>query len=343
MAFLSFILSIASVRRSRHKASMLRRLFPDPFIFILLSVVLAASLFPAKGEALAVAGRVSNVAIFSLFFFHGLRLPRQAVVDGLKHWKLQGAVLVMSFAVLPLLGLVATQLVPDMLTSDIWIGVLFLCVLPTTVQASIASASMAQGNVAAAVIASAVSNLLAVLLTPLLFTLIAHIGGEVGGLDAISRIMTLLLLPFALGQLLRHWLADWAARNRAWIGRLDRLTILITVYVTFSAAVNEGLWHRLDGAEFVRLGLVVLALLAAAFTSAWVLGRLLGLNHADRVTLFFSGAHKSLATGAPMARILFPAAQAGFIILPLMLYHQLQLMLSAWIAGRLARAGRRGA
>ena len=314
---------------------MLTRLIPDRFILILLSVIAAASLLPARGVALEAVSQLSNVAIFALFFFHGLRLAHDAVWAGLKHWRLQLAVLGFTFGVMPLLGLTLSSLLPDLLSPGLWLGVLFLCVLPSTVQAAISSSSLAGGNVAASVIAAAISNLSGVILTPLLLALIAHVGGDGIGVASVGKVAVLLLLPFALGQIARRWLADWSVRHRVWIGRMDRLTIVLAVYVAFSAAVNEGLWSRVTGAELLILLALVTALLAAAFAGTWALGGLLGLTREDRITLLYSGAHKTLATGAPMARILFPAAQAGLIIIPLMLYHQLQLILSAWIAARL--------
>ena len=316
---------------------MLARLIPDKFILLLLATIGVATLFPAQGRGLSVVSTIANIAIFSLFFFHGLRLSHEAVWAGLKHWRLQLAVLVFGFGGLPLLGLSVSMLAPDFLSAELWLGVLFLCVLPSTVQSAIAASSMAQGNVAASVIAAALSNLSGVILTPLIFAALAQVGGAGGDLSTIGRIAGLLLLPFALGQVARYWLAAWAERHRVWIGRLDRTTILITVYVAFSAAVVDGLWARLDGAEMLRLLAVVCVLLGLAMGGAWALGGALGLAREDRITLLFSGAQKSLATGAPMARILFPAAQAGMIVIPLMLYHQLQLTVSAWIAARLAR------
>lgn len=316
---------------------MLARLIPDKFILLLLATIGVATLFPAQGRGLSVVSTIANIAIFSLFFFHGLRLSHEAVWAGLKHWRLQLAVLVFGFGALPLLGLSVSMLAPDFLSAELWLGVLFLCVLPSTVQSAIAASSMAQGNVAASVIAAALSNLSGVILTPLIFAALAQVGGAGGDLSTIGRIAGLLLLPFALGQVARYWLAAWAERHRVWIGRLDRTTILITVYVAFSAAVVDGLWARLDGAEMLRLFAVVCVLLGVAMGGAWALGGALGLAREDRITLLFSGAQKSLATGAPMARILFPAAQAGMIVIPLMLYHQLQLTVSAWIAARLAR------
>jgi solute carrier family 10 (sodium/bile acid cotransporter), member 7 len=307
-----------------------KRLIPDQFILILLATIALASFVPAQGMGLDVAKHLSNVAIFSLFFFHGLRLAHQAVWDGLKHWRLQ-------FAVLPLLGLAFATVGGEWISPQLWLGVLFLCVLPSTVQAAIASSSMAGGNVAASVIAAALSNLAGVILTPLLFALLARIGGTSVDLSTVGRIAQLLLLPFILGQFAQRWLFAWAARHKTWIGRLDRTTIVITVFVTFSIATNEGLWQKLSLPELGRLLVLIIVLLALALALAWAIGRLLGFDHADRATLLFSGAHKSLATGAPMATILFPAAQAGMIVIPLMLYHQLQLMISAVLAARLGK------
>ncbi len=313
---------------------MLARLFPDRFILVLLATIGVATLLPASGRGMSVASTISNIAIFSLFFFHGLRLSHQAMWDGVRHWRLQLAVLGVTFMLMPLIGFGASRLLAGALSPALWTGVFFLCALPSTVQAAIASASMARGNVAASVVAAALSNLSAVLLTPLIFAGLAQLSGGATDLAAIEKVAMLLLLPFVLGQIARRWLAGWAERRRAIVARLDRSTIVLAIYVTFSMAVNEGLWSKLDGLEFARLTAVIIAMLALAFAGAWTLGGVLGLARADRITLLFSGAHKSLATGAPMARILFPGPQAGMIIIPLMLYHQLQLMVSAWIAAR---------
>jgi sodium/bile acid cotransporter 7 len=316
---------------------MLARLIPDRFILMLLGTIALASLLPVRGSAVLIVSAIANAAIFSLFFFHGLRIAHEAVWAGLRHWRLQLAVLGFVYGAMPVLGFGLSRLMPQAVPPELWLGIFFLCALPSTVQAAIASASMARGNVAASVIAAALSNLSGVVLTPLLLAALAATSGAGGDLSAVGRIATLLLLPFALGQLARLRLATWAERNKGWIGRLDRTTILITVYVAFSAAVVDGLWHKLGAEEMARLLGLICLLLALAFAGSWALGRVLGLSREDRITLLFSGAHKSLATGAPMARILFPAAQAGLIVLPLMLYHQLQLTVSAWIAARIAR------
>lgn len=317
---------------------MLKRLIPDSFILVLLAVIAAASILPVRGSGLILFSHISNAAIFLLFFFHGLRLSPHAVWNGLRNWRLQAGVLTFVFIVMPLAGLLLSGVVPALLPPGLWLGILFLCALPSTVQAAISSASMAGGNVAASVVAAALSNLAGVILTPLVVAALAQAAGGTIGLSAITKTATLLLLPFALGQIARTWLAVWAERHRVWIGRMDRTTIVLAVYTAFSAAVADNLWGRLDAATFVRLLLAVTLLLAFAMAGAWGAGRFLGLGREDRISFLFSGSHKTLATGAPMARILFPGPEAGLIIIPLMLYHQLQLIVSAWIAVRLKRS-----
>lgn len=318
--------------------TMLARLIPDRFILMLFAVIGLATLLPAQGSALVVVATISNMAIFALFFFHGLRLSRDAVLAGVRHWKLQAAVLCLTFILLPLAGLALSHLLPGWLSPGLWTGILFLCALPSTVQAAISSCSMAGGNVAASVVAAALSNIAGVVLTPLIVAAMASASGTGVGLASIGKIAGLLLLPFLLGQIARGWLADWAEARKVWIGRMDRLTIMIAIYVAFSAAVTDGLWQRLSADQFGALLMIVVLLLGFALMCAWQIGGWLGFARQDRITLLYSGAHKTLATGAPMARILFPGAEAGLIIIPLMLYHQLQLIVSAWLAARLNRS-----
>lgn len=320
--------------------ALLRRLLPDRFVLLLLSVVAAATLLPARGDTLRVVEAASTAAIVSLFFLHGVRISPQAVLDGFRNWRLQLAVFAACYGVLAALGFASAALLAPAIGASFALGFLFLGVLPTTVQSSIAYASIARGNVAASVIAAAAVNIAGVVLTPALFALLASAQGVEAGFGGIGRIASILLLPFALGQLARRWLINVVERRRALVGVLDKLTIVLAVYVAFSEAAAEGLWSSVAARTLMLLLAGVIAMLGAGFALAWVLGRALGFSRADRATLLFSGAHKSLVTGAPMARILFPGAEAGAVLLPLILYHQLQLMLSAIVASRIAAAAR---
>ncbi|MBK8374691.1 MAG: bile acid:sodium symporter [Sphingomonadales bacterium] len=316
---------------------MLSRLIPDRFVLLLLGAILAGWLVPIKGQGLEIARMISNVSIFALFFLHGLRLPRDEVVKATRSWKLQVAMLGFSFVVMPLAGLALVKSGGSILPQALAAGILYCAMLPSTVQSAISYSSMGGGNVAASVVGAALSNLAGILLTPALVALLlgASAGVAIGG-DAVARIATMLLLPFALGQMVQGWLGIWAVRQKALLSFFDRLVIVITVYVAFAGAVASGSLGQIDAATLSALLALLGLLLIFAFGGAWSIGGLLGLERSDRISLVFAGAQKSIATGAPMAAILF-GSSAGLIVLPAILYHMAQLLLSAPVAARLAK------
>ncbi len=315
---------------------MLARIFPDRFVPVLLATILIASLLPVRGEAVPVAQGVSTAAIVLLFFLNGVRLPRDEVLHGVRNWKLQGAGLAFCFGGMALLGVVAQAATAPFLPAMLALGFLFLGILPSTVQSATASSSMAGGNVAASVVAAALLNLTGVIASPLLFAALAGSAGAISGAAAL-RIALILLLPFVAGQAAQRWLRPWVLRHRELATFMDRTSIAIAVYVAFSAAVVGGIWTRLDGREIGITFGAVAALLALAFAAAWALGGLLRLRRPDRITLLFAGAQKSIAVGAPLAATLFPPAIAGVVLVPILVYHMAQLILSAWIAPVLNR------
>ena len=315
---------------------MLRRILPDRFILWLLAAVAAASLLPVSGAAALWLDRATLAAIFALFLLHGVRLPREALVAGLADWRLHLAILGATYALFPLAGLGLSALFPGLLSPALWTGILFLCALPSTVQSSIAYTSMAGGNVAGAVAAAAFSNLLGVFLTPLLLALMLEAQGASVSLAGVGKIAALLFLPFLLGHALRPWLFPMVAKRPRLTTIVDKGTILLAVYGAFSAAAVEGLWRRIPPGELGLLALLCLVLLALILAAAWAIGRLGGFSRESRAAILFCGSVKSLASGVPMARILFPGPAAGLVILPIMLFHTLQLVVCAWIAGRMA-------
>lgn len=310
---------------------MLARIFPDRFVPVLLATIALASLLPVSGRAVPVAHGLSTAAVVLLFFLNGVRLPRHEVLHGIRNWKLQGAVMGFCFGVMALLGLGAQALTAPFLPATLALGFLFLGILPSTVQSAAAASSLAGGNVAASVVAAALINLIGVLLSPLLFTALAGSAGEISSTAAL-RIVSILLLPFVAGQLVQRWLRPWAVAHKALATFIDRSAIAIAVYVAFSAAVVGGIWGQLDGPELGVIGATVATMLALSFTGAWMLGGWLRLARPDRTTLLFSGAQKSIAVGAPLAATLFPQATAGMVLVPILVYHMAQLILSAWIA-----------
>ncbi|MGQ2976852.1 MAG: bile acid:sodium symporter family protein [Sphingopyxis sp.] len=310
---------------------MLARVFPDRFVPVLFATILLASLLPVRGAAVPIAGGLSTAAIIFLFFLNGVRLPREEVLHGIRNWKLQGSALAFCFGFMALLGLAAQAATASLLPATLALGFLFLGILPSTVQSATAASSLAGGNVAASVVAAALLNLSGVALSPLFFALLAGSAGEIHG-EAVLRIVSILLVPFVAGQFVQRWLRPWVLAHRGLATFMDRTAIAIAVYVAFSAAVVAGIWSLLDGREIAIVLAAVAVLLALSFGGAWVLGGLLKLARPDRITLLFSGAQKSIAVGAPLAATLFPPAIAGMVLVPILVYHMAQLILSAWIA-----------
>ena len=318
--------------------SWLQRLKIDSFLLVLVSVVMLATVFPCTGVYKTFFGHLTTAAIALLFFMHGAKLSREAVLAGLGHWKLHLLVLARTFVLFPLLGLVLGVAVPTLLTPGVHAGFLYLCALPATVQSAIAFTSLARGNVAAAICSASASSLLGVFLSPLLVGFLMHAqGGQTDTLHAIGAIITQLMLPFMLGHLSRPLTAKWVERHRKLIGMTDRSSILLVIYTAFSAAVIEGIWQQVDAASLFSIVLVSCLLLAIVLAINTFAARALGFDTADEITIVFCGSKKSLANGIPMANVLFPAATVGMMVLPLMMFHQIQLMVCAVLAQRYAR------
>ncbi|MFE3494630.1 bile acid:sodium symporter family protein [Streptomyces sp. NPDC059175] len=310
------------------------RLPVDPFVPALLGTVLLAVLLPVSGWAAAVADGATTTAIGLLFFLYGARLSTREAMDGLRHWRLHLTVLGATFVVFPLLGLAARGLVPYVLTPPLYSGLLFLCLVPSTVQSSIAFTSIARGNVPAAICAGSFSSLAGIVLTPLLAGVLLRADGG-APTDGLPKIVLQLLVPFLAGQVSRRWTGGFLTHHRKLLGRVDRGSILLVVYTAFSAGVVTGAWHRVTPARLGALLLVEVVLLAVMLTLTWYLPGRLGFSRADRIAIQFAGSKKSLAAGLPMASVLF-GAQASLAVVPLMLFHQIQLMVCAVIARRRA-------
>lgn len=312
--------------------------FPDNFTLALVATVAAASLAPAHGSGAVAFERLTTVAIGALFFLHGAKLSRDAIVAGLTHWRLHLLIFACTFVLFPLVGLALKPVLSPLVTPALYAGILFLCVMPATVQSSIAFTAMARGNVPAAVCSASASTLLGVFVSPLLVSLVVapHAGIEVSW-ATIGRIMLQLVVPFLAGHLARPWIAGWTERNQPALSLVDRSSVLLVVYTAFSAAVTEGLWSQVPLSALIGL-LVVCALLLAIILAAttWI-ARRLGFDKPDEIAIVFCSSKKSLASGIPMANVLFASSAVGAIVLPLMLFHQIQLMVCAFLAQRYAR------
>ncbi|SFJ66053.1 bile acid:sodium symporter family protein [Cellulomonas sp. KH9] len=310
----------------------------DPLTAMILAVLVLGLLVPVPEAVGAALDTVRTGAIVLLFFLYGARMPTGEVLDGLKRFRLQGSMLAATYVLFPLVGL-AVQLLPDsVLDPDLRRGLLYLAVLPSTVQSSVVMTSIARGNVAGAITGATISNVLGVLLTPLLVA--ALLGATGAGLDggAVSGILLQLLLPFVVGQLVQPWIGAWLRRHGGLLRVTDRSTILLVVFTSVSEAQTSGAWDDLTVWALLVLLVVCAVVLAVMLSATWFGGRALGLDRGDRIALLMCGSKKSAATGLPMAAVLFAPAVAASVALPVIAFHQLQIVVCAILARRLAAA-----
>lgn len=308
---------------------------PDTYTFLLAGTVLLASVLPASGVFAVGLKYVTTFAIALLFFLHGAKLPRQAIIDGLTHWRLHLLILSCTFVFFPVMGFVLRPVLLLLVNPDLYLGVLYLCMLPATVQSAVALTAIAKGNVPAAVCSASASTLLGILITPFLVNgLITPTTGAASPLDSVVNIFAQLMLPFLAGHFLRPWFDTAFRKAGKALSFIDRGSILLVIYSAFSAAVIGGIWQQVS--FDMVLGLVAISLIFLALSMIFVYGLAswFGFSLEDRITALFGGAQKSLASGVPMAQVLFSASVAGVMVLPLMLFHLLQLVVSSMLAQR---------
>ncbi|HMT49223.1 MAG TPA: bile acid:sodium symporter family protein [Dietzia sp.] len=319
--------------------NLLRRLRIEPFILAILAAVVVAAFLPATGGAADALEWVTTIGIAVLFFLYGARLEPRELVAGLTHWRLHSVVLAATFVLFPLLGLVGRWALTPVLGAGLATGFLFLTLVPSTVQSSITFVAIARGHVSAAVVSASVSNLLGVFATPLLVFLLMTPDGSVtvsGG--SVGKIALQLLLPFVLGQVLRARVLP-ITRKITRLALFDKSVIVLVVYAAFSDGVADGIWSMIGPTQLAWLIGACVVLLAVVLGLTELVSRVLGFEERDRRVVQFCGSKKSLATGLPMAAVLFAGQPVGLLVLPLMLFHQIQLIVCAWLAGRYARAG----
>jgi solute carrier family 10 (sodium/bile acid cotransporter), member 7 len=310
----------------------------DPMVKLIVFATLLATLLPAQGMAKELVQYLANTMVFVLFLLYGLKLARRDVLAGLGNMRLLGPLTLWVFGVMAFAGWLLWHTTMPWLPPALALGFLYLGVLPSTVQSATVYTSIAGGNVASSVVAAALLNLLGVIISAPLFSLLAGTGGGHFSMASFGKVATLMLLPFVIGQMAQGWFGDWVREHKRPLSWLERGSIGVAVYSAFSGAVNNGLWHAVDLAGWAGLALGCAALLLLGYGGSWLLGHALRLNHGDRVAMIFAGAQKSVAMGAPLATVLFPAATAGIVLLPLLAYHLLQMVVAAPVAARIKAA-----
>lgn len=312
----------------------------DPFLMLMIGAVVLATVMPATGRAGAFVENLGTAAVAMLFFLHGAALSPRTILDGLKQWQLHLFILGTTFVVFPLIVLPLRLLPEWVLPADLAIGFIYLGVLPSAVSSSIAYTAMAKGNVPAAVCNSAGSNVFGLLLTPLLMSMLIGSAAS-GSMDlgqTLRDVCLQLLLPFGLGQLAHRWIGPTLQRNGKWLSNYDQWVIVLIIYAAFSQSVTAGLWQVLPISGLLLAGGLCLAILLLVIGFTTKGARYLGLSREDEIAAVFCGSKKSLASGLPLAQVLFVGAPGfGMIVLPIMLYNQIQIMVGAVLARRYAK------
>ena len=317
------------------------KLKPDWFLLSMVLVTALAWAFPGPGAA---GGwmhpeLVTKAGVALIFFLHGLALSFAALRAGVLNWRLHLLVQGCTYLLFPVLGLGLNALLGGRLLPEIALGLFFLCALPSTVSSSVAMTAVARGNVAGAVFNATLSSLLGIVLTPLWVAWVMRTQGGAPELwPVFLDLLRWLVLPLVAGQLLRPWGGAWAQRHKPRIALVDRGTILLLVYTSFCDSFRQGVWTGHGAGQLFLLTLVCVVLFAVLMALTGTAARACGFSREDRIVAILCGSKKTLASGVPMAKLMFGAHPGlGLILLPIMIYHPLQLIVCGVLAERWGR------
>lgn len=281
----------------------------------------------------------TKLGVALIFLCQGLTLPSSALKEGASQWRLHLLVQSFTFLLFPLIGMALDFMVGRQLPPDLRLGFLFMCVLPSTVSTSVVLTTLAGGNTVGAIFNAALSNIIGAFITPLWVAWLMKSGGQTQSLGGVvQEIVLLLLLPLAVGQVIRIFAKAWADKNKKRFGNLASGLILFLVFAAFCNSVKQRFWAEQSPTVLLAAlaGVVVVFVIALALIEA--LSRLLGLNRVDRITASFCAPQKTIAAGIPLAKAIFGTHPGlGLILLPILIYHPLQLIVCGVLADRFAR------
>ncbi|KAA9325234.1 bile acid:sodium symporter family protein [Adhaeribacter soli] len=313
----------------------------DPFILILVGVIVLAKFWPEPGiqEGPLSLTELANYGVSFIFFFYGLRQEPEKLKAGLSNWRLHLVVHLTTFVVFPLLALAGKSLFQTPDSEVMWLGIFFQATLPSTVSSAVVMVSIAGGNIPAAIFNASISSTLGVFITPLWMGLFLNTAESSFDLSQVfTKLIIQVIIPVILGMLLHKTFGKFAEKHRARMRYFDQLIILTIVYTSFSESFSQNMFRDFSLTDIFLLGLGMVGFFLAVFFLINLISRLLGFNREDRITAIFCGSKKSLVHGTVMAKVLFAnSVNTGIILLPVMLYHTLQLVAGSILAQKFAR------
>ncbi|QAA82796.1 bile acid:sodium symporter [Aequorivita sp. H23M31] len=320
---------------------MLKKIRIDKFVIAVVISVVIAYFLPQLGasDSPVPMDLISSLGISFIFFFYGLNLSTEALKNGLRNWRLHVVVQSSTFILFPLLILPFFPFVKDTSYELIWLGFLFMAALPSTVSSSVVMVSMAKGNLPAAIFNASISGILGILLTPLWILPFINETDVVFDFSSIYiQLFTEIILPLALGLILRRYLGSWAGRNKKRLDLFDKFIILLIIYKSFVHSFEDKIFSSISLSKMViMIGLVVLLFYIVFSLTGWI-GKILKFNHADRITNQFCGTKKSLVHGTVFSQAMFGGTGIiGILLLPLMIYHAFQILVISVVATKRGR------
>jgi len=314
----------------------------DPFLTGMAGAILLAAIWPAPGAegGFLQPKLLTNLGIAIVFFLNGAGLSFAALKDGVMRWRLHLIIQLSTFVLFPIIGGLFLLAAGSFLSPELKLGFFYLCAMPSTVSSSVAMTAAARGNVPVAVFNATLSSLLGIVLTPLWMSLMLQTSGQhMDVLKVLIDLVKWLVLPLVAGQMMRPLIGKWIASHKKLVQFADRATIILLVYTSFCDSFAKHVWSQNRPIDLVITVIATLGLFFLVLKLLWALCDRAGIAPPFRSAVVFCGTKKSLATGVPMAHLIFASHTSGLglILLPIMVYHPLQLLICTPLASRWAR------
>lgn len=302
------------------------------FILTIFIAIFVAYFFP-QGPELLPLKTITDIGIGLIFFFYGLKLSPAEFKQGLMNYKVHIIIHLTTFIVFPLLCLLCLPLFQGGLESELWIALFFLGTLPSTVSSSVVMVALAKGNLPAAIFNASLSGLIGIFATPIWLAFILEETTNFDFLEVLQKLCLQIIVPLVLGLFFQRFIGKWAKRHGKQLSLFDKTTIILIIYTSFSNSFSSNIFETVEWQDLLKMALIVLTLFFVVFFSLAGVGNLVKLNTEDKIAAQFCGTKKSLVHGSVMVRVIFGStANSGLILLPIMLYHSVQLILVAWFA-----------
>ncbi|WP_113923157.1 bile acid:sodium symporter family protein [Cognataquiflexum aquatile] len=316
----------------------LNRVGLNTFFFLLVGMIFLAKAFPEWGseESPLPLKAITGIGISVIFFFYGVKLSPEKLKQGLSNWKLHILVQSTTFLIFPMVVLLLYAVWGDE-ANLFWIGTFYLAALPSTVSSSVVMVSIAGGNLPAAIFNASISSMVGIFITPLWMDLmLPETAVDFDLTDTIIKLSFQVLVPVILGLFVHKYLVKYVNKHQTALKNFDQAIILLIIFTAFAESFSENMFDGHSASELILLGVLMLVFFLLMMGLMYLLSKALKFSREDMITVIFCGSKKSLVQGAVMGRVMFPDPVVfGVMLLPLMVYHALQLMVGSAIAQKL--------